>query len=314
MTPVPIAPMSRADLDRLLLALEVESMDLRECSAMRGHRFRIDPADRLLLFYNRAGTGRWLRADAPPIEFVPHTLVISRPGREIEIEASPAASVTFVLARLRVSLGGVIDPFASLAGPIFAQFTPADQLDAQLTGALSEFLERQVGAEAMIGSLLKRILVTVTRHALATGDSWVECLSLLGDRRIGNVLNNMMATPGAPHSLRTLADASHMSRSAFVARFTSVVGHSPMAALRQLRMRRAAVLLTAGGRSIENVARHVGYASRSSFVRAFVDSFGTHPGDYRSGALRELDSRAPGFISRPPISGRRGSGSPSDPV
>jgi AraC family transcriptional activator of mtrCDE len=247
------------------------------------------PADCLCLFYSRAGIGRWLSGDSPPLEFVPHALVISRPGQTIEIEASPAAALTFVQARFRTSLGGLTDPFALLAGPVFAQFTAADQLDARLGWALSEFLGRQVGAAAMIGSLLKSILVSVARRSLAAGNSWVEGLSLVEDRRIGGVLNEMMAAPGAPHSIQTLADASNMSRSAFIARFTSIVGHSPMAALRQLRMRRAAMLLTTGGRSIEKVARHVGYSSRSSFVRAFVDTYGTHPGAYRSGGRREVN-------------------------
>jgi AraC-like DNA-binding protein len=292
MTPLPTPPTSRPDVDEMLLSLEVESVDLRELCAAKGCRIRMESSARLLLFYSRTDTVRLFRRDSPTIELLPHTLVLVRPERAIEIEASTAAA-TFICARFRASLGGLVDPFALLAGAVVQQLSVDDPLESRLRWALSEFLEREVGVEAMLASMLKQILVSVVRRALVAGDSWIEALSLLEDRRIGSALNYMLAAPGARHSILTLADASHLSRSAFIARFTSVVGHSPMAALRQLRMRRAAVLLTAGGRSIEKVARHVGYSSRSSFVRAFVDTYGTHPGAYRTGARRDTQQQLP---------------------
>ena len=66
-----------------------------------------------------------------------------------------------------------------------------------------------------------------------------------------------------------------------MARFTAVFGQSPMNVLRGLRMQQAAVLLTAGELSIDSVVREVGYASRSSFVRAFQKTYGRHPSKYR---------------------------------
>jgi transcriptional regulator GlxA family with amidase domain len=42
-----------------------------------------------------------------------------------------------------------------------------------------------------------------------------------------------------------------------------------MVVLRQLRVRRALVLLTADTLSVDRVARYVGYASQRSFLRAF---------------------------------------------
>jgi transcriptional regulator GlxA family with amidase domain len=54
-----------------------------------------------------------------------------------------------------------------------------------------------------------------------------------------------------------------------------------MAALRQLRMRYAANLLAANIFSIEQIACTVGFASRSSFSRAFRHTYGMDPSDYR---------------------------------
>jgi AraC family transcriptional activator of mtrCDE len=77
----------------------------------------------------------------------------------------------------------------------------------------------------------------------------------------------------------TLAQTAGLSRSAFMARFVSAVGHSPIAALRQLRMKQAAHMLAVGTRSVEQIADAVGYSSRSSFIRAFRHVYGYIPTD-----------------------------------
>jgi len=49
-----------------------------------------------------------------------------------------------------------------------------------------------------------------------------------------------------------------------------------------LRMRHAAVLLSADSLSIEQVAAAAGYSSRSSFFRAFRKAYGCDPSHYKS--------------------------------
>jgi AraC-like DNA-binding protein len=64
-----------------------------------------------------------------------------------------------------------------------------------------------------------------------------------------------------------------------------------MVVLRQLRMRRALVLLTAGILSVDQIARCVGYANRSSFLRAFRKICGVDPSECQSAELDSFDSR-----------------------
>jgi transcriptional regulator GlxA family with amidase domain len=52
-----------------------------------------------------------------------------------------------------------------------------------------------------------------------------------------------------------------------------------MTVLRQLRMRRARALLATQNFTTERVAAAVGYASRSSFHRAFQKTYGKPPTD-----------------------------------
>jgi AraC family transcriptional activator of mtrCDE len=67
-----------------------------------------------------------------------------------------------------------------------------------------------------------------------------------------------------------------------MARFASVMGRSPMIVLRDLRMRRAAQTLEVSSLSVGQVAHEGGYASRSSFVRAFREAYGVDPSEYRT--------------------------------
>jgi len=91
----------------------------------------------------------------------------------------------------------------------------------------------------------------------------------------------MAIRPGDEHSLQSLADLACLSRSAFAARFTAAVGNSPMHILRKLRLRQAMHQLRAGGVAVELIARNAGYASRSSFIKAFRKSYGMDPSEVR---------------------------------
>jgi AraC family transcriptional activator of mtrCDE len=56
-------------------------------------------------------------------------------------------------------------------------------------------------------------------------------------------------------------------------------------------MREAASMLIANELSVDQIARSVGYSSRSSFLKAFHDAYGVHPSDYRVQHLTGIASR-----------------------
>jgi AraC family transcriptional activator of mtrCDE len=66
-----------------------------------------------------------------------------------------------------------------------------------------------------------------------------------------------------------------------MARFSEIFGRSPMAILRELRMRQAALDLATTSASVDVVAYNAGYESRSSFVRAFRKAYDIDPSQYR---------------------------------
>jgi AraC family transcriptional regulator, activator of mtrCDE len=63
-------------------------------------------------------------------------------------------------------------------------------------------------------------------------------------------------------------------------RFVRAIGCSPMVALRQMRIKRAADKLAARTFSVEQIARAVGYRSCSSFLLAFRQVHGSVPAKF----------------------------------
>jgi AraC family transcriptional activator of mtrCDE len=310
-------PASRSDLGTLMAMLEVDVISLTECLVSRNRQLSFPASETAGIHYNLDGIGQMRVGTGPPIPLNPHTLVITPPRQSFRIDAASGQGVTsrtgvleaqrksgdgsgtvnrisaggsdpeviMICGYFRASYGSTIDLFATLAAPIVERFDATDQLGYRLEAALAELADRQVGMEAMATALLKQVLITLLRRSLSSGDLRLQQFSILSDPQVTRAFARMAADPGALHSVTTLSETAGLSRSAFMARFASAVGCSPMVALRQLRMRQASSLLTANVLSIERIAHAVGYASRSSFSRAFRRAFGNDPAEYRALAV-----------------------------
>ena len=312
-------PLAEADLDRLLDTLTVRFVRLSECLVGEGYRLELGGIDAPGLHYNLSGTGRLIVGEAEPIELQPHKLIIvpaktlfrievpprreSRgpwktihgrsqlfpPGavrRYVATDAEPV--IMLICGYFHASYGSSTDLFGALTAPITEQFEEGDQVDESLKTALTELVAQEVGAGAMSAALLKQVIVTLLRRSLRSMDLWVERFSLLSDPQIARAFAEMVAHPGARHTVQSLARTAFLSRSAFVARFTRVVGRSPMMILRDLRMRQAADQLRSTTLTVDEVANRAGYASRSSFVRAFRKAHGSDPTSYRESHARTV--------------------------
>ena len=308
----PLVPVAAAELDRLLDTLMVEFVRLSECLVGEGYRLELGGVDAPGLHYNLSGTGRLVVGNREPIELHPHTLVVlpanslfrievpSRLGpramwKTVNGRSMPSAPgavrryvandgqplIVLICGYFHASYGASTDLFGGLKAPIIEQFEDGDQVDETLKAALMELVAQEVGFGAMSAALLKQVIVALLRRSLRSMDLWIERFSLLSDPQVARVFAEMVAHPGAPHSVHSLARTAFLSRSAFVARFTRVVGRSPMRILRDLRMRQAADELRTTTITVDTIAQHAGYASRSSFVRAFRKAHGSDPTSFR---------------------------------
>lgn len=308
----PVGPLAASDLDRLLEALMVEFVRLSECLVGEGYRLELGGIDAPGIHYNLSGTGRLIVGNDKPIDLQPHTLVILPAKARFRIEVpslrSPRAIFKTVDGRSQVFASGAVrryvatdaapvimlicgyfhasygsstELFGTLTAPIIEQFDERDQVDETLKTALAELVAQEVGFGAMGAALLKQVVVALLRRSLRSIDLWHERFSLLSDPQVARAFADMVAHPGAPHSVQSLARTAFLSRSAFVARFSRIVGRSPMTVLRDLRMRQAADRLESTTLTVDEIARQAGYASRSSFVRAFRKAHGCDPTSYR---------------------------------
>ncbi|RJX83709.1 AraC family transcriptional regulator, partial [Escherichia coli] len=75
-------------------------------------------------------------------------------------------------------------------------------------------------------------------------------------------------------------------RASFAQLFRDVSGTTPLAVLTKLRLQIAAQMFP-GTLPVVVIAESVGYASESSFHKAFVREFGCTPGEYRE-RVRQL--------------------------
>ncbi|HXV56583.1 MAG TPA: helix-turn-helix transcriptional regulator, partial [Gaiellaceae bacterium] len=77
-----------------------------------------------------------------------------------------------------------------------------------------------------------------------------------------------------------------MSRSAFAARFTALVGEPVMQYVTRWRMQVARVALAEERTAVAELARRLGYRSEAAFARAFKRVLGVPPGAVRRGEPR----------------------------
>ena len=312
----PIARIAASDLDRLLTTLEVSYLMLVRCLVSSGYQLQLPAIDMPGMHYNLSGSGALVAGGVPPIELRPHTLVIMPPNRAFRLEAANSQGqftnlihvdyapqfkpdstmqrfvagdannpeIVLICGFFKASYGSTLDLFDRMNAPIVESFTAKDRLDQKLEDAVAEMVSQEVGSGAMSAALMKQVLVSVLRRSLASQNLWVERFSALKDPQVARAFAEMVVKPGSPHTVLTLSRTSGLSRSAFMTRFREAFGTSPMAVLRQIRMRHAATLLEAGMLSIDQIADACGYASRSSFFRTFQKSVGSDPSHFRAAA------------------------------
>lgn len=145
-----------------------------------------------------------------------------------------------------------------------------------------EAKELRPGGETVITRLADILVIQMIRawidSAPEADQGW---LAALRDRQVGRALASMHREPAREWTVEALAKEVGMSRSAFSARFTTLVGEPAMRYLTQWRMSLARTLLREKPQPLAALAGQVGYQSEAAFCRAFKRAFGMPPGSVR---------------------------------
>lgn len=147
-----------------------------------------------------------------------------------------------------------------------------------------EAREFRPGGEAVITRLADILVIQAIRAWIETDPAartgW---LGALQDPQIGHALALVHREPARDWTLASLAAEVAMSRSAFAARFTEVVGEPAMQYVTRWRMHVALHTLENDGATVAQLADRLGYRSEAAFARAFKRVIGAPPGAVRPG-------------------------------
>jgi AraC-like DNA-binding protein len=145
-----------------------------------------------------------------------------------------------------------------------------------------EARELRPGGEAVITRLADILVVQAIRSWLETDPAarrgW---LGALQDKQLGRAIALIHGEPERPWTVASLARELAMSRSAFAARFTELVGEPVMQYVARWRMQLALTALRDERVTVAELAARLGYRSEASFARAFKRIIGVPPGAVR---------------------------------
>lgn len=177
--------------------------------------------------------------------------------------------------------GDVADRLLDLLPPL--AIVPAGPRTAPVLELLSrEVRQDDPGQDAVLHRFLDLVLVLVLRAWCAAPEAvlpaWCRALT---DPAIGDALQLLHERPARPWTVGELAAELGMSRAAFAARFTGLVGRPPLAYLTEWRMTIAADLLQDTTATVAAVASNVGYGDPFAFSVAFKRIRGCTPSTWR---------------------------------
>ncbi|WP_086826253.1 AraC family transcriptional regulator [Allokutzneria sp. NRRL B-24872] len=158
----------------------------------------------------------------------------------------------------------------------------AEWMQSTLRLIAAEAATLRPGGEAVITRLSDILVVQGVRSWLENDPSartgW---LGALRDSQIGRALTLVHREPEREWTVASLASELAMSRSAFAARFTDLVGEPAMQYVTRWRMLVALDVLRTEGASVATLAGRLGYQSEAAFSRAFKRIVGVSPGSVK---------------------------------
>lgn len=241
-------------------------------------------AGEVLLF---PGTDGHNLASGPGIKPVPTgTLVQPAPnGGLARVDHGGGGEVTKIICGFLGSEEGYNPLIVALPRMLkldLRQAASREWVEASVRFAAAELAVGKLPSSSVMSRLSETLLVEAVREYSSTlpanETGW---LNGLRDPYVGRALALIHGNIAADWSPEALAREVALSRSAFVERFTTLVGMPPIRYLTVWRLRTAKLHLRETPVTIAQLAHLVGYQSEEVFSRAFKREFGMSPARWR---------------------------------
>jgi len=157
-----------------------------------------------------------------------------------------------------------------------------DWVESSLRLAASELADGRVASNPLLARLSEVLFVEAVRQwAEKAGAKDAAWLRGIKDPQVARALALIHDAVDMPRSTDDLAREVAMSRSAFMDRFTALVGMPPIRYQTLWRMATAKQYLRETRRPVAQIAYAIGYESEEAFSRAFKREFGLAPSRWR---------------------------------
>ena len=296
-------------LDRLLVTLAVRLRAFSVCRIQRGWRLGFSPFEAITIHYVLRGAGSLRVGDGSWQSFAPHTIIVVPARRSHTLGAADdcvgearaedhcelhgdglvsfvagdgSPDALFVCGQISDGYSGAMGLFELFQTPILEAF-PSDGILRQAFELMfAEVVHPSLGTQAMTEVLMKQCLIILLRRHLTASASTSPVLLALQNPKLARAVLAILERPGEAYTVDSLAAVAGMGRTRFAETFAEVFGQGPIEFVQKVRLRIAARLLTSTDLPIKVIASSVGYASRSSFSKAFEAAFGAAPTPFRS--------------------------------
>lgn len=294
-------------MERLFENLDVQAEPFAVCALSEGWRLKLPPPESVTLHFVLQGECRLMAEGQAPLSMGVHTLAVVPPGMHHSLECgepvehetqpadgetSPCSLVQYsaqddetqfraACGHLQVTFGGSLGIFDLMKDVVVLDFSSDSRMSNVFASLIEEERSSSAGSRAMIKALMNQCLVTIFRRMHDEAEGQLPWLAAIEDSRLAPAMDKVLAEPGLPHSIESLAELAGMSRSSFAERFSASTGRTPMDFVRETRIRHGGKLLLTTDLSVDGVADKVGFASRSHFSRAFREYFAQTPSEFR---------------------------------
>ena len=151
-----------------------------------------------------------------------------------------------------------------------------------ISGTWQTCVSEQAGFEFKVRELLSQVvLLLFQNHPHA--ERKVSEKAMRDGERVKVMLQYIQEHYSEEISLAQIADSAHICESECLRCFRSVIGHSPIQYVKQVRIQQAAKLLLSTNQRISDIGQQCGFQEMSYFAKTFRELKGCAPGAFRRG-------------------------------